>query len=130
MKFIPEADIDVNSFDCLITSGHNTGDIFWGIYDEAGTTLLGEASLLNGSQVDGLNTSGATASTIALTGGSVYWIAIATNSQGSMSMGNTSGFADNTLCRSAYVSYLMSSMPSSISGGTPNSTRFFIGARN
>lgn len=129
-KFIPEADIDVNNFDCFITSGHNTGDIFWGIYNEAGTTLLAEVELSSGSQSDGLNTSPALSSTLSLTGGTTYWIALATNSAGSMSMGNTTGFADSELSKSAYVSFNMSAMPSSIAGGTASSTRFYNAVRN
>lgn len=129
-KFIPEADIDVNTFDCFITSGHNTGDIFWGIYNEAGTTLLAEVELSSGSQSDGLNTSPALSSTLSLTGGTTYWIALATNASGSMSMGNTTGFADSELSKSAYVSFNMSAMPSSIASGTASSTRFYNAVRN
>ena len=125
-KFVPEGDIDVNYFTYYVTSASGGSTVYCGLYNSAGTTLLGEAS--GSGATAGYTTTSATSSTISLTGGEEYWLVVLEGA-GSVNLGSATAYSNANLNRSAFVSTTPTGMPSSISAGTATTTRFYIGVK-
>ena len=124
---VPECDIDVNKFTYYVTSASAGSTCYFGIYDQAGTTLLGEAS--GSGATAGYQESNATASTISLTGGTPYRFAVLEGG-GAVNLGSNTAYADSNLNSSGFVSGSPTGMPASISGFSASTTRFYIGVKN
>lgn len=123
---IPEGDITVSQMETFVTAAAAT-TAYVGVYDQAGTTLLGEAAIdCNGTGLRSNTLVGG--GTFNLTGGTPYWYVLLEGA-GAANFASNSTLGNVLVAKSGFVSSTPTGLPASIAGFTVATSSMYIAAK-
>ena len=124
---IPESDITVTEMETFITSASVGAVAYVGIYNQAGTTLLGESVVLASAVGLSSNTLVGGGS-VTLTGGQPYWFTILEGA-GAANFADKPSAGNVALTKSGYIDFAPTGLPATITSFTSSVTSVYVAAK-